>query len=58
MTSDLWVGLDTTIYKIEPQAIHQHMPIHEIEIPLAQHDSNYDQALIFDYLWNQTCLQP
>jgi hypothetical protein len=38
------VGLDTTIYKIELQAIHQYMSIHEIEIPLAQHDSNYDHA--------------
>jgi hypothetical protein len=38
MTSNLQVGLNTTIYKIEPQAIHQHMPIHEIEIPLAHHD--------------------
>ncbi len=58
MTSDLQVGLHTTIYKIESQAIHQHMPIHEIEIPLAQHDSDYDHTWIFDYLWHQTHLQP
>ncbi len=49
-------------HKIEPQAIHQHMPIHKSEIPLAQmiqimtmHESliTYDIKQVFNPRWDQ-----
>jgi hypothetical protein len=44
------MGLNTTIYIVEPQASHQRMPILRIETQLAQYDSHSNHSLIFEYL--------
>jgi hypothetical protein len=59
MASNIWACLDTTTYTIQPSDVnHQHMPTYEIKTPFAHHGTDFDHALIFDYLQCQTSLQP
>jgi len=58
MTLNLWVGLDTTTYIVEPQTNHQCMPIHEIETQSTQHALDFNHKLISKYLLCQTHFQP
>jgi hypothetical protein len=44
------MGLNTTIYIVEPQANHQSMPTFRIETQLAQCNSHSKHVPIFEYL--------